>query len=112
MTKNCLRALVFTLLLLGVDERGHPEPSLAEALVVREGVAEVPDAGDHDAPVLREPELPAEHFERFIGQAFSYLGGAGGVEADTASGAVSADRAAFLRVFWQQRLRLVLGDRR
>ena len=39
---------------------GHAEPALGEPLVVRERVAEVADADDHDRPVLREPELAAD----------------------------------------------------
>ena len=40
-----------------VDERGDAEPAFGEAPVVRQGVPEVPDAHDHDGPVLGEPEL-------------------------------------------------------
>src|SRR5262249_37706831 len=45
------------------DEGDDLEPPRAEALVVREGVAEVPDAHDHDGPVVGEAELAGDLVE-------------------------------------------------
>ena len=43
-----------------VDQRGDAEPPFGEPSVVRERMPEVADAGDHDGPVLRQPELAAD----------------------------------------------------
>jgi hypothetical protein len=50
---------------VGVDERRHREPAIAEAAVVREGLPEVADADDDDRPVLGETEL-ATHLEQQV----------------------------------------------
>ena len=45
---------------IDVDERRHAEPTVTEPLVVGEGVPQVPDPRDRDAPVLCEPQLSAD----------------------------------------------------